>query len=462
MHRLDSADAVRSRRVVAIVRTRFGTDGIRGRVPEELGAEQAFRVGAAVAEQLRVGKNGCGRIVVGHDPRCSSDMLEAAVIAGICTAGADVERIGVMPTPAVALLTRRHGADGGVMISASHNTAEYNGIKCFDAQGYKLTRQKEGELETRIRQNLISSERIGRVRKPAQNPVREYTDYLSDCVSQELSGLRVLFDCANGAASATIARLIRCLDLRADVIGCYPDGENINQGCGSTNLSQLQEGMACHAYDVGFAFDGDADRCIAVDESGEKLDGDVLLGVFAQQWKKEHPNCVACATTTVLSNLGLRTFLQEHGITTAYTDVGDRQVMQTMRQNQSGVGGEPSGHMIFREYGTTGDGQLTAIRLLEWLATEGMRASELRKQWKPLPQIVRNVSVPPELQAKIAASNKVRNAVAVWEKRLEEGRLLVRPSGTEAVVRVMAESSDEGAMEQAVASICCIIRGELE
>lgn len=159
---------------------------------------------------------------------------------------------------------------------------------------------------------------------------------------------------------------------------------------------------------------------------------------------------------------GTAYLLQEHGITTAYTDVGDRQVMQTMRQNQSGVGGEPSGHMIFREYGTTGDGQLTAIRLLEWLATEGMRASELRKQWKPLPQIVRNVSVPPELQAKIAASNKVRNAVAVWEKRLEEGRLLVRPSGTEAVVRVMAESSDEGAMEQAVASICCIIRGELE
>lgn len=440
-------------RVIAIVKTRFGTDGIRGRVPEELCAEQAFRVGMAVAEQLGQKEKPC-RIVLGHDPRGSSDMLEAAVTAGLCAAGADVERVGVIPTPAVALLTRRHRADGGIMISASHNAAEYNGIKCFDGRGYKLTQEQERALEQRIQRADRPSARIGRGRVPRQNPVREYTDYLAGCVSKELSDLRVVFDCANGAASATIARLIRGLDLQADVIGCFPDGENINQHCGSTDLSALREIMTSHSYDIGFAFDGDADRCVAMDEDGEELNGDVLLGALAQQWKQEHPQQAGCVTTTVLSNSGLRTFLKEQGIQTVYTDVGDRQVMQAMRENGSWIGGEPSGHIILREFGTTGDGQLTAIRLMQWLVTSGKRASDLRKQWKPLPQIVRSIPVPVGRGAEIAGLPEVAAVIASWETRLDGGRILVRPSGTEAVVRVMTECADADKARRVVQDIC--------
>lgn len=449
---------MRWRRVVAIVKARFGTDGIRGRVPEELDAEQAFRVGAALAEQWSVKQGGRCRIVLGHDPRSSSAMLEAAVTAGLCAAGAEVERIGVMPTPGVARLTRQHRADGGIVISASHNTAEYNGIKCFDAAGYKLTEEQERELEQRIARGYQPVSPAGGVRALRQDPVREYTDYLAGCVKKELGGLRVAFDCANGAASTTISRLIRCLDLRADVIGCYPDGENINQRCGSTDLTQLRELMASHSYDIGFAFDGDADRCVAVDESGEKLDGDVLLGALAQQWQQEHPEQTICVTTTVLSNTGLRRFLEEQGIKVIHTAVGDRQVMQAMRENQSKIGGEPSGHLIIREFSTTGDGQLTAIRLMEWLVTSKMRASDLRKQWKPMPQIAKTVAVASGKGAELAAAAEVVQAVYDWERRMGSGRILVRPSGTESVIRVMAECPDAEVAEQAAEAICRTIR----
>ena len=456
-HERNSAGVMRGRRVVASVKTRFGTDGIRGRIPEELCAEQTLRIGAAIAEQFGGKKGGRCRVVLGHDPRSSSGMLEAAVTAGLCAAGAEVERVGVMPTPGVAWLTRQHEADGGIVISASHNTAEYNGIKCFDAQGYKLSDVQERELEERIERGYEKLSQIGRVRELQQNPMREYTDYLAGCVSRELSGLRVVFDCANGAASATIARLIRCLDLRADVIGYYPDGENINQNCGSTDLEQLREMMRSHSYDIGFAFDGDADRCVAVDEMGEVLDGDVVLGALAQQWKQEHPQQAGCVTTTVLSNTGLQLFLQELGIRVVHTDVGDRQVMQAMRENGRWIGGEPSGHIIVREYSTTGDGQLTAIRLMEWLVTSGMRASDLQSQWKPVPQAARTVTVPAGKGAEIATSEDVEQAVAAWQERLGEGRILVRPSGTEAVIRVMAECPDVALAEQAAEHICRVI-----
>ncbi len=455
-HERNSAGVMRGRRVVASVKTRFGTDGIRGRIPEELCAEQTLRIGAAIAEQFGGKKGGRCRVVLGHDPRSSSGMLEAAVTAGLCAAGAEVERVGVMPTPGVAWLTRQHEADGGIVISASHNTAEYNGIKCFDAQGYKLSDVQERELEERIERGPQMMQ-VGHVRIPHQDPVREYTDYLAGCAHSELSGLRVVFDGANGAASATIPRLIRCLDLHADVIGCYPNGENINRLCGSTDLTQLQELMASHSYDVGFAFDGDADRCIAVDERGAVLDGDVLLGALAQQWKREHPEQRAHVTTTVLSNAGLRRFLREQSMDITYTAVGDRQVMKAMRENQGRVGGEPSGHFILREYSTTGDGQLTAIRLMEWLVTSGMRASDLQSQWKPVPQAARTVTVPAGKGAEIATSEDVEQAVAAWQERLGEGRILVRPSGTEAVIRVMAECPDVALAEQAAEHICRVI-----
>lgn len=448
---------MRLRKVVAFVKTIFGTDGIRGRVPEEIGAEQAFRVGVAVAEQF--GRSNMGRrlIVVGHDPRRSSDMLEAAVTAGICAAGVDVERLGVIPTPAVALLTRAHGADAGMMISASHNAAEYNGIKCFDSCGYKFTEQQEADIEAQMGRERLPVDRVGWARALSRNPIQEYTDYLTGCVRGELSGIRVLFDCANGAASTTITRLIRCLDLHADVICCRPDGDNINDHCGSTNTEQLRRIMQGGQYDVGFAFDGDADRCVAVDEHGEELDGDYLIGLFAQQQKAENPERDGLITTTIMSNAGMKEFLNKQGIAVAYTDVGDRQVMQAMRENDSWIGGEPSGHLIFREYGTTGDGQLTAIRLMDWMAACGTSVSAMREQWTPQPQILRAVPVARGRGAEIVKSDAVAHAVKTWEAKMKRGRLLIRPSGTEAVVRVMAECRDSHMAEQAAEEIVRII-----
>ncbi|MGN1015207.1 MAG: phosphoglucosamine mutase [Butyricicoccus sp.] len=437
---------------------KFGTDGIRGRVPEELTVSLALRLGMAVGEQA-VERYGSGaRIAVGHDPRLSSDMLEAAVTAGICAAGADVERLGVIPTPAVALLTRLHGAAAGVMISASHNRFEYNGIKCFTSDGYKLTQEQEQEIERRLeRDSTVFAAQCGQVQTLLRPPVTEYTDYLASCVSGEFGGLRVLFDCANGAASTTVPRLIRCLDLEADVISSTPDGRNINQDCGSTSTQRLGCAVQRGGYDIGIALDGDADRCIAVDENGEELDGDCLLGLLALQGKKQGWLRPEAVTTTVLSNPGLAEFLDRNGVEVFVSDVGDSNVMQIMQEKGCRLGGEPSGHLICGDCSTTGDGQLTAIRLLQILSETGASASELRALWNKWPQEMRNIPVRGEQKQAMLQSAEIRDSIAEAERDLDGGRILMRASGTEDVIRILVEGRDRDGVQRAaekLAQVC--------
>lgn len=439
----------------------FGTDGIRGRVPEELNASLAFRFGFAMGTWLWEQFAARPRIAIGRDPRYSSDMLEAAVIAGICAAGADVERLEVIPTPAVSWYTRFHGLQAGIMISASHNSFEYNGIKCFTEGGGKLTEEQEQALQERVQQEPREEEvlhPIGQVFPVVCSPIREYTDYLANCVSTDISSVRVLFDCANGAASTTVPRLIRCLDLNADLIFSAPDGMNINQNCGSTRPERLGQAVRQGGYDIGFALDGDADRCIAVDETGAVMDGDVLLLSIAEQWQRKGRLSKAAITTTVMSNMGLQERAHSRGIAVHMTEVGDSHVMQMMNENGCQLGGEPSGHLIFSDYGVTGDGQLTAILLLEVMAQEGCKASDLRKKLVPWPQAVQNIPIAKSERQRLLNSLPVEQAVEQAKQCLGEGRILLRPSGTEDIIRILAEGRERNKVQLAIDLLSDTIR----
>ncbi|MDO5548160.1 MAG: phosphoglucosamine mutase [Eubacteriales bacterium] len=439
----------------------FGTDGIRGRVPGELNASLAFRFGFALGTWLRERAETRPQIAVGRDPRYSSDMLEAAVIAGACAAGTDVKRLDVIPTPAVSWYTRRHALQAGIMISASHNSFEYNGIKCFTAEGGKLTQEQERELQERIQQEPCEEtvpHAVGQVLPAMCSPVREYTDYLSDCVRADISSVRVLFDCANGAASATVPRLIRCLDLNADLIFSAPDGKNINRDCGSTRPEYLGQAVRQGGYDIGFAFDGDADRCIAVDEAGTVMDGDVLLLAIAEHWKRQGRLPNAAITTTVMANMGLQERAHACGIAVHTSEVGDSRVMQKMKGTGCLLGGEPSGHLIFSDYSMTGDGQLTAMLLLEAMAQEGCAASVLRTRLVPWPQVLQNVPVPKAKKQSLLHRSSVEKAVEQAKGFLGEGRILLRPSGTEDMIRILAEGREANKVAMAIELLTDTIR----
>lgn len=431
------------------MKTYFGTDGIRGCVPTELNVSLASRFGFLIGRWVRQQK--MQLVTVGHDPRQSSDMLEAAVVSGLCAAGADIERLGVVPTPAVALLTRHHRAGAGIMISASHNSFEYNGIKCFSAKGIKLTKQQEQQIEKQLGGDWpLISDKIGQVQTLSRPAVTEYTDYVAGCVSTDLSGIRVLFDCANGAAAATIPRLIRCLDLNADVIFCSPDGKNINAGCGAVHPQRLGRAVRAGGYQLGIALDGDADRCIAVDETGEVLDGDDLLGILACHWKKTGRLRHDAIATTVLSNRGLEELMRRDGLHIHFSQVGDSHVRELMEQQHCQLGGEPSGHLIVSDYSTTGDGQLTAVCLMQVMVETGKPLSKLRmiKKW---PQITRNVILPEDGQTWTAQQLDLRRIEQEAHARLPEGRVLLRCSGTEPIVRILAEGRERERTEQTAA-----------
>ena len=359
----------------------FGTDGIRGVVNVELDGHLAFKVGRAVAYALSQQSNHRAKILIGKDTRISSDMLEAALTAGICSSGADVESLGVIPTPAVAHLTIKHMADAGIVISASHNPYEHNGIKIFAGSGYKLS----DELEARIEEYIdhvddlprATHDKIGRVLPLEMDPVEEYTDYLAETIPGDLSGLRVAVDCANGASSATASTLFRKLNMDATIRYYEPDGCNINAHCGSTHLEALQKLVREGGFDVGVAFDGDADRCLIVDDKGEVLDGDRIMAVCAAELKKQNKLRGNAFVATILSNMGLHAYAREKGMEIVCANVGDRYVLEKMLENGYILGGEQSGHVIFLEYATTGDGELTAVQFLKMLKESGKRASEI-------------------------------------------------------------------------------------
>ena len=425
----------------------FGTDGIRGVVGKTLTAELAFHVGQTVAVVLQEELGRSPLITIGKDTRVSSDMLEAALTAGICSVGGDVLLLGVIPTPAVAFLTVQKKADAGVVISASHNPYEYNGIKVFNGQGYKLPDAMEERVEELILNHAAlpvkSGGELGRCRNGAQEMHDDYVSHLMDTIGCDLSGLRVLVDCANGAASATAPGLFGKLPLHADFIFDKPDGININNGCGSTHMEALCRGVVAGKYDLGIAFDGDADRCLLVDEKGHIIDGDKVLAVCGKAMRRKGSLNGNAIVATVMSNLGLHEFCRKGDFLLVCTDVGDRHVLEKMIECGYMIGGEQSGHTIFREYATTGDGELTALQFIQAYCEAGVPASELVSCCAQYPQELINVPVSAVGGAKerIMADDRLWEQVRSQEEALNgEGRILVRPSGTEALIRVMVEA----------------------
>lgn len=444
----------------------FGTDGIRGVVNAGLDAPLAFKVGLAAAQVLARDRHKMKPLVtIGKDTRISSDLLEGALIAGLCSAGADVLHLGVIPTPAVAFLTVDSGADAGIMISASHNPYEHNGIKIFNGRGFKLSDALEEEIERLLLSEtsvpLKSHSDIGRVIYADQKESEDYIDHLVSTVDDDLAGLRILVDCANGAASATAARLFgRFPKLHTDIINADPDGMNINAGCGSTHLGSLCTMVKAGGYDLGIAFDGDADRCLACDEQGGVIDGDQIMAVCGKALKDRGALPGSAVVATVMSNLGLHLFCRENDMQLLCTDVGDRNVLEKMEECGYAVGGEQSGHMIFRRYATTGDGQLTALQLLQLVHRSGREASKLTGVCKRYPQILVNVAVvDKEKKAGIMASGRLKAAVTECETKLcGEGRILVRPSGTEDLVRVMVEAKEENTAREFAEDLADLIK----
>lgn len=445
----------------------FGTDGIRGVVNVGLDAELAYKVGLAAAQVLAEEKMyGKPLFTIGKDTRISGDLLKGALVAGLCSAGADVLDLGTLPTPAVAWATIDAKADAGIVISASHNPFEHNGIKIFNGKGFKLSDELEEKIETVILagSNEVprkTHEEIGQVRYVAQKASEDYIDYLISTVTNDLSGLRILVDCANGAAATTAARLFdRFPKLQADVINADPDGININNNCGSTHLASLAAMVKAGGYDIGIAFDGDADRCLAVDETGNEIDGDKIMAICGRSLMKKNKLPDNAIVATVMSNLGLRLFAKDNGMKFLATDVGDRHVLEKMEECGYALGGEQSGHMIFREFSTTGDGELTALQILQDLRESGLKASELFTECKKYPQYLINVPVSDNaMKTKIMSDASLTEAIKREEAMLAgEGRVLVRPSGTEALIRVMVEGIEPALAEQCAINLAEFIK----
>ena len=443
----------------------FGTDGIRGVVNAGLDADLAYKVGLAAATVLAKKKGGKPLVTIGKDTRISGDLLKGSLISGLCTAGADVLDLGTLPTPGVAWVTVDEEADAGIVISASHNPFEHNGIKIFNGKGFKLSDELEEKIEDIV---LFGSNNvpmktgadIGKVSYSAPKASEDYIDHLESTIDSTLGGLRILVDCANGAASATAARLFdRFSKLRTDVINADPDGVNINDQCGSTHMDALAAMVKAGHYDMGIAFDGDADRCLAVDELGNLIDGDQIMAACGLDMKSKGQLPGGTVVATVMSNLGFHVYAKEHGMELECTDVGDRNVLERMLEKGYALGGEQSGHMIFLEHATTGDGQLTALKILALLKESGKKASEVFSACPRYPQVLINVPVADNDVKKAAmASPLLAQAVQREEEALAgEGRVLVRPSGTEALMRVMVEAKTQEAAQETAQRLAGLI-----
>ena len=429
--------------------TLFGTDGIRGIANETLDNVLAYRVGQATAYQLFEAKGSRPLVAVGKDTRISSDMIEAALSAGLCAGGAHVVQLGVVPTPAVAYLTVSNHADAGVVISASHNPYEYNGIKIFSAQGFKLNDDLEEAIERMVLARgpipVKSGGDLGQIYN-GHHALEGYTYHLLSTVTPDLSDLRVLIDCANGSASKTARRIFSRFNMDVAYINDQPNGVNINDHCGSTHLEMLSQRVVSGCYDLGIAFDGDADRCLVVDEKGNCVNGDQIMAICAKVLKEQGKLRNNGFVATVMSNLGLHKFAENEGMNLLCSAVGDRNVLELMREKGMVLGGEQSGHIIFLDHMTTGDGQLAALQFLQIVSHAMIPVSKLAAKVPQYPQALLNVTAPHAKAEKEAliASEGVRQAVAEGEKMLGgDGRILLRPSGTEALIRVMVEAGTQ-------------------
>lgn len=427
----------------------FGTDGARGVANSELTCELAMNIGRAAAMVLtESGENKHPKILIGKDTRLSSDMLEGALIAGLCSVGADVVLLGAVPTPAVAYLIKLYSADAGIMISASHNPFEFNGIKIFSSDGYKLPDALEEEIEAIVIDKVRPfytpmGSGLGRVTY-ADNAVEDYIEHIISTVPYRLDGMRIAIDCSNGSASRTAEKLFTRLGAECHMLADKPDGININDSCGSTHLEKLQKYVTENMLQLGVAFDGDADRCLAVDEAGNIIDGDFIMAICALDLASRRKLSKDTAVGTVMSNMGFGRFCADNGLHFVSTDVGDRYVLEAMLREGYNFGGEQSGHVIFLDYATTGDGQLTAAQLLSLVNRRQAKLSSIATLMTRYPQVLINVKVTNEGKLHFFTNQEIKNKIDDVKKQLgNDGRILVRLSGTEPLVRVMLEGLDK-------------------
>ena len=444
----------------------FGTDGVRGVANSELTCELAMQIGRAAAMVLTDSNHRHPKILIGKDTRLSSDMLECALAAGLCSVGANVVRLGVVPTPAVAFLVGKYKADAGVMLTASHNPCEFNGIKIFSGDGYKLPDALEEQIEAIVLDKKLTPPTptggdVGSV-TTAPNVVRDYVDHIKSTVPFALTGMKIAIDCANGSASRTAETLFTELGAECHMLSNHPDGVNVNDNCGSTHMEPLMAYVKENHLDAGVAFDGDADRCLAVDDKGNLVDGDFVMAICAADMKSRGKLEKNTVVGTIMTNLGFIRFCEEAGLHFEATKVGDRYVLEEMQLEGYNFGGEQSGHVIFLDFATTGDGQLTAAQLLSLVKRRETKLSNLAVLMKRYPQVLVNVEVAPEGKLRFYTDDAVKAAIDRAKKTLgKDGRIIVRPSGTEPLLRVMVEGSDPDAIAALANKVADVLRERL-
>ena len=444
----------------------FGTDGVRGVAGSELTIELATKLGQAGAYVLTKEQEHQATIIVGCDTRISGGMLASALMAGICSVGANAIFVGVMPTPAIAYLTRKHKVDAGVVISASHNPMEFNGIKFFNGEGYKLPDEMEDEIEALIKNNMKDvvlpiGSGVGKI--DYRFDLRdEYVKFMEKCVPVDLKGMKIVVDCAEGASHYTSVKALT--DLGADLIAIHtdPDGTNINSNCGSTHMDELKARVVYEKAAVGLAFDGDADRCLAVDESGNLVDGDYLIAICANDMKQRGVLKKNAVVGTIMTNMGFNKFCEENDMHFVSTKVGDRYVLEAMMQEGYNIGGEQSGHIILLDYATTGDGQLSGAMILSIMKRTGEKLSQLAKIMERLPQVLINVKVSREGKLSFYTDREIKAEIErVSEILGDRGRILVRVSGTEPLVRVMLEGENLEEIQNLAEEAAQVVRERL-
>ena len=443
----------------------FGTDGVRGIANSELTVELAFRLGQAGAQVLSE-ETETPKFIIGKDTRISGDMLESALAAGLCSVGAEVILVGVIPTPGIAYLTRLYKADAGIVISASHNPMEYNGIKFFNNKGFKLSDETEEKIESLILDNskkikLAVGEDIGRI-VYKNDAVNDYREFAKSTIPTKLDGIRIAVDCANGASSVTAKTVLEELGAEVFVINDVPNGTNINKDCGSTHMEQLCKYVKKVNADIGIAFDGDADRVLATDENGDLVDGDKIMAICGLDMKSRGILKDNVIVTTVMSNLGLFLMAEKNEIDVKKTKVGDRYVLEEMYKNGYSIGGEQSGHIIMLDHNTTGDGLITALQLLSVVKRTNKKVSELASVMEVLPQVLINAKVKTENKNAYTENKEIMSEINKIESEFSgNGRVLIRPSGTEPLVRVMIEGKDINIITERAKNLAELIEKKL-
>ena len=443
----------------------FGTDGVRGVANQELTCELAMNIGRAAGIVLSEYCHRKPTFLIGKDTRISSDMLENALVAGICSVGADAVILGTISTPAVAVLVNKYKADAGFMISASHNPMEYNGIKIFNNDGYKLPSDLEKKIELLIHKEefcLKLGDELGKV-SIQKNAQQDYINYIIETIGcDELPKIKVALDCANGSASVTARKLFQSLNIDCLLINDKPNGININDKCGSTHMEAISQFTTENNCDIGIAFDGDADRCLIVDENGEIVDGDKIMAIMATHLKQQGKLAKNTVVVTTMSNLGLIKMAKDKDIRIETTDVGDRYVLEKMVEEGYSIGGESSGHIILLDHITTGDGQLVAIHFLTMMKKLGLKVSELSKIMTICPQVLINVKIPNSKKYKILDCRDISCKIDEYEKELgDDGRILLRPSGTEPLVRIMVEGIDKDKISAIATDLSNVVKESL-